>query len=206
MSYRTSTSSGYGYKCPTELTEVLCRVIPGVNTPGTVCEYPTEHDLGNYDTNWKLDVMSGLVRRKCTYQVRFNTTIVILTGMRQHKTQTCLLLLSTLSVRCTRTCTRTYGTNIWDLVGSAIAYRSPPTCTVAFLEGVKQNPRTGVQAFPHLGTSNDPARECGSSHGRRRRGLAQIAPRWDLASGTQERPAPLSSPPVSSDAGRRETA
>ena len=45
MSYRTSRSSGYGYECPTELTEVLCRVIPGVNTPGTVCTYPTEHNL-----------------------------------------------------------------------------------------------------------------------------------------------------------------
>ena len=33
------------YECPTELTEVLCREIPGVNTPGTVCTYPTEHNL-----------------------------------------------------------------------------------------------------------------------------------------------------------------
>ena len=31
--YGTSRSSGYGYKCPTEVTEVLCRVIPRVNTP-----------------------------------------------------------------------------------------------------------------------------------------------------------------------------
>ena len=30
--YRTSRSSGYGYEYPTEVTEVLCRVIPGVNT------------------------------------------------------------------------------------------------------------------------------------------------------------------------------
>ena len=45
MSYRTSKSSGYGYECPTELTEVLCRVIPGVNTPGMVCVYPTELNL-----------------------------------------------------------------------------------------------------------------------------------------------------------------
>ena len=49
MSYRTSRSSRYGYKCPTELTEVLCRVIPGVNTPGTFCEYPTEHNLELFD-------------------------------------------------------------------------------------------------------------------------------------------------------------
>ena len=28
MSYRTFRSSGYGYECPTQLTEVLCRVIP----------------------------------------------------------------------------------------------------------------------------------------------------------------------------------
>ena len=34
--YRTSMSSGYAYGCPTEPTEVLCRVIPGVNTPGMV--------------------------------------------------------------------------------------------------------------------------------------------------------------------------
>ena len=45
MSYRTSRSSGYGYECPTELKEVLCREIPGVNTPGTVCTCPTEHNL-----------------------------------------------------------------------------------------------------------------------------------------------------------------
>ena len=44
-SYRTYRSSGHGYECPTELTEVLGRVIPGVNTPGMVCAYPTEHDL-----------------------------------------------------------------------------------------------------------------------------------------------------------------
>ena len=43
--YRTSRSSGYGHECPTEVTEVLCRVISGVNTPGTVCECPTEHNL-----------------------------------------------------------------------------------------------------------------------------------------------------------------
>ena len=34
--YRTSRCSGYGYECPTEVTEVLCRVIPAVNTPGMV--------------------------------------------------------------------------------------------------------------------------------------------------------------------------
>ena len=43
--YRTFRSPGYGYECPTELTEVLCRVIPGVNTKGTVCTYPTEYNL-----------------------------------------------------------------------------------------------------------------------------------------------------------------
>ena len=26
-------------------TEVLCRVIPGVNTPGMFCTYPEEHNL-----------------------------------------------------------------------------------------------------------------------------------------------------------------
>ena len=45
-SIRTSRSSGYGYECPTELTEVLARVIPGINTPGMVCAYPTEPNLG----------------------------------------------------------------------------------------------------------------------------------------------------------------
>ena len=34
--YGTSRSSGYGYECPTYVTEVLCRVIPAVNTPGMV--------------------------------------------------------------------------------------------------------------------------------------------------------------------------
>ena len=47
MSYRNSRSSGYAYECPTEVTEVLCRVIPGVNTPGTVCTYLTEHNRAN---------------------------------------------------------------------------------------------------------------------------------------------------------------
>ena len=46
LAYRTPISSGYGYECPTELTEVLCRVIPGVNAPGMVCAYPTERGLG----------------------------------------------------------------------------------------------------------------------------------------------------------------
>ena len=44
---------GNGYECPTGLTEVLRRVTPGVNTPGTVfCihvatvyTYPTEYNL-----------------------------------------------------------------------------------------------------------------------------------------------------------------
>ena len=40
MKYRTYTSSGYGYECRTELTEVLRRVIPGVNTPGMVLYVP----------------------------------------------------------------------------------------------------------------------------------------------------------------------
>ena len=47
--YRTElpeVCSGYGCECPTELTEVRCRVIHAVNTPGTACTYPTEHNLG----------------------------------------------------------------------------------------------------------------------------------------------------------------
>ena len=35
-SYRTYRSSGYGFECPTERTEVPCREIPGVNTPGMI--------------------------------------------------------------------------------------------------------------------------------------------------------------------------
>ena len=56
LAYRTFTSSGYGYECPTELTEVLCRVIPGVNTPGMVtpgmvCMCPTEHSLARFSSH-----------------------------------------------------------------------------------------------------------------------------------------------------------
>ena len=36
---------GCGYECPTELTEVLCKVLPGIYTPGMVCAYPTEPNL-----------------------------------------------------------------------------------------------------------------------------------------------------------------
>ena len=38
--YKTSRCSWYGYECPTEVTEVLCRVIPAVNTPGMVLCVP----------------------------------------------------------------------------------------------------------------------------------------------------------------------
>ena len=43
--YRTSRSFGYGHECPTEVTEVLCRVIPVVNKYpgyGFVCALRTE--------------------------------------------------------------------------------------------------------------------------------------------------------------------
>ena len=40
--YRSSRRSGYGYNCLTEVPEVLCKVIPGVNTPGMVLCVPTE--------------------------------------------------------------------------------------------------------------------------------------------------------------------
>ena len=40
MSCRTYRSSGYGHECPTKLTQVLCRVIPGVNTPAMVLYVP----------------------------------------------------------------------------------------------------------------------------------------------------------------------
>ena len=38
--YRTSRSAGYGYGCLAEVTEVLCMVIPEVNTPGMVLCVP----------------------------------------------------------------------------------------------------------------------------------------------------------------------
>ena len=38
--YRAYGSFGYGYEYPTELTEVLSRVVPGVNTPGMVWYVP----------------------------------------------------------------------------------------------------------------------------------------------------------------------
>ena len=38
--YRNSRSSWYGYECPTEVTEILCRVTPGVNTPGVALCVP----------------------------------------------------------------------------------------------------------------------------------------------------------------------
>ena len=40
MSHRTHRSSGYGHECPTKLTQVLWRVIPGVNTPAMVLYVP----------------------------------------------------------------------------------------------------------------------------------------------------------------------
>ena len=40
--YRTSRSSGYGYECPTEGSEVLCRVIPGVIPRVWFCVCPTD--------------------------------------------------------------------------------------------------------------------------------------------------------------------
>ena len=39
--YRTYRSSGYGYECHAELTEVLCRVIPGQIPRIRFCMYPT---------------------------------------------------------------------------------------------------------------------------------------------------------------------
>ena len=38
-----------GYEFSTELTEVLSRIIPGKNTPGMVCAYPTEPHLEMFD-------------------------------------------------------------------------------------------------------------------------------------------------------------
>ena len=41
--HRTYTSSGYGYECRTELTEVAVRVIPGKLARVRFCTYRTEH-------------------------------------------------------------------------------------------------------------------------------------------------------------------
>ena len=62
LAYRTFRRSGYGCGGHTELPEVpgtgmnilqnsqmfFCRVIPGVNTPGMVCTYPAESNLGSF--------------------------------------------------------------------------------------------------------------------------------------------------------------
>ena len=76
--HRTSRSSGYGYEGHTELPEVpgtgmnvlqnsqiflyQGRVIPGVNTPGMVCAYPTEHNLENFhgDSNNNVEYIQGV--------------------------------------------------------------------------------------------------------------------------------------------------
>ena len=41
--HTNSKSSRYGYECPTELTSFFCLVKLAVNTPGTVCTYPTDN-------------------------------------------------------------------------------------------------------------------------------------------------------------------
>ena len=61
MSYRTYRSSGYGYECPAEFTEVLCRVIPGVNTRVWFCTCPTEYDLENFTVIGSTDCYTNLV-------------------------------------------------------------------------------------------------------------------------------------------------
>ena len=43
-------SSGYRYDCPTELSEVLCRLVPRVNTPGMVLYVPYRTQPG--ETVW----------------------------------------------------------------------------------------------------------------------------------------------------------
>ena len=60
--YRTYRSFRYGYECThfpevpgtgmnilQNLQKLLCRVTPGVNTPGMVCRYPTERSLETFD-------------------------------------------------------------------------------------------------------------------------------------------------------------
>ena len=59
LAYRTCRSSGHGYECPIELTEVLSRVIPGVNTPGMVLCVPYQQNANRkfvygYESRTKL--------------------------------------------------------------------------------------------------------------------------------------------------------
>ena len=78
MSYRTSRSSGYGYECPTELPEVLCRVIPGVNTPGVVGVFPTEHKPWK---RWVRVLLRSSARTIHIRQQYMYTQCVLLTAM-----------------------------------------------------------------------------------------------------------------------------
>ena len=58
MSYRTYRGSGYGCEYPAELTEVLCRVIPGVNTPGMVL-YNSDYPPGEQHIFGEIRVFIG---------------------------------------------------------------------------------------------------------------------------------------------------
>ena len=65
--YRTSRSSGYGYECPTEVTEVLCRVIPSVNTPGMVLCAPYRR---NENRKFEYGYSMNVVQNSQTFRVR----------------------------------------------------------------------------------------------------------------------------------------
>ena len=65
--YKTSRSSGYEWKCPTDTTEVFCWVIPRINIPGVVFGVPD----GQNETNRKFGCvwvwMSYITHRCSTY-------------------------------------------------------------------------------------------------------------------------------------------
>ena len=88
LANRTSRSSGYGNECPTELTEVICRVIPGVNTQGMVCAYPTEPDLAQFSAEKKRRTSRNThapVFHICSYRSTIYTLLVVWPGRQQQQ-------------------------------------------------------------------------------------------------------------------------
>ena len=78
---RAYRSSGYGHECPTELTEVLCREIPGENTPGMVLYVPYRTQPWN-DT-LSCNIISYPPRAPRRKQTNTNTTPPPLPGGRE---------------------------------------------------------------------------------------------------------------------------
>ena len=79
--YRTPRSSGYGYECPTELAELLGRVIPGVNTPGMVyrrTELPEVPGIGMNVLRTELTGVLCSVPRVWFVRALQNTTLAMI--------------------------------------------------------------------------------------------------------------------------------